>query len=193
MSKETIHCREVQASAAQPPSTFAKQLSVPLLDTGLICHIPAMCSMHMLLSPRFTYSTRPSAPFSCVGSKSPLIPAALKPVAPLMNNGTASALSAATALASAAVCSSFCAKNKINDRRVGGRGREGCGGVRVHEGSSSKPDVALQHQPPSLHEVRLKTFCCRQKPSTGVKYRLQLRSHLDKKRRNNPCLCMTHV
>ncbi len=186
-SKETLHWREVQASGAQPPATYALDLVVPLLDTALTRHCPTECSMHMPLSPRLAYTTRPSAPFSCVGSKKPLIEAAKTPVAPLMNTGTARALSAATALASAAACSAPCEKTKSSERKQ--RKASGEGGYGVRAGSSSQPDAALQHQPPSSQEVRLKTFCRRKKPSTGVKCRLQLRSRPQHTRGNKPCLC----
>ena len=80
--------------------------------------------MHTLPSPRLRYSTRPSSPFSSVGSNTPLMAAACTSVAPLMNKRLARALSWATALASAAACSAPCAKTKTSQRKqcAGGGG-----------------------------------------------------------------------
>jgi hypothetical protein len=187
-SKDTVHGREVQASAAQQPATHAQQPSVPLLDTGLTCHFPPKCSMHTLPSPRLRYSTRPSSPFSSVGSNTPLMRAAWTPVAPLMNKGSARALSWATALASAAACSALCAKTNTSQRK---QCAGGGGGGRA--AGSSQPDAPLQHPPPSSQAARLQALCRRKTPSMGVKCRLQLRSRLQPTPSNPPCLCSTQV
>ncbi len=97
----TCHMLFAHASRPHRPLTNARQVSCPLNDTGFTSHAPCLCSMHILSSYRFVYTARPLR-LSPVGSKKPLMRAALGPVAPLMPMRNAPALSLATACASAA-------------------------------------------------------------------------------------------